>query len=133
MLPDPLTLYHPGTSPTVFSVHSMQGQESSRISADSDGSPDRRVIVRHSKNGKVGQIIDRHNFVIADTYTSEDGSEKTISLSLTVAIPRSLTNGMAISHQQLCMLISALQGEVITDIEEATASNNFKAFIRGEP
>lgn len=87
------------------------------------------LAIRHSVAGKGADIVDRHLVQFTRTIVDTNGSPRTLTVNLTLAVPRSSVITSQIVKDQIMNLLDLMSDGALTTL---ATSANIDSLLRGE-
>lgn len=112
-----------------YRLVSTDNQGTRRIDIATNLSAPAHLAIRHSTTGKGADIVDRHLVQFTRTIVDSNGSPRTLTVNLTMAVPRSAVITSQIVKDQVMNLLDLMSDGTLTTL---ATSNNIDSLLRGE-
>lgn len=112
-----------------YRLVSTDNQGTRRIDIATNLSAPAHLAIRHSTTGKGADIVDRHLVQFTRTIVDSNGSPRTLTVNLTMAVPRSAVITSQIVKDQVMNLLDLMSDGALTTL---ATSNNIDSLLRGE-
>lgn len=126
---DDLVLDDVSGDDVTYRLVSRDGSGSKRIDIATDLSQPAHCSIRHSVAGSGANAVDRHLVQFTRTLNDSAGVPRTLTVNLTVAVPRNAIITVAIVKDQICNLLDLLSDGAVASL---ASSNNISSLLRGE-
>lgn len=126
---DDLVLDDVSGDDVTYRLVSRDGNGSRRIDIATNLAQPAHLAIRHSVNGSGASAIDRHLVQFTRTLNDAAGIPRTLTVNLTVAVPRNAIITDQIVKDQLANLV-----DLVTDgaVASLATTNNISSLLRGE-
>lgn len=112
-----------------YRLVSRDGQGARRIDIATDLTQPAHMAIRHSTAGSGADAVDRHLVQFTRTINDSAGTPRTLTVNLTVAVPRNAAISTTIVKDQLANLVDLLSDGAVTTL---ASTNNISSLLRGE-
>lgn len=113
-------------------VYRLVGQDSQgtrRIDVATTLAAPAYLAIRHSQAGKGGDVVDRHLVQFIRTLVDSNGVPRTLTVNLTLAVPRNAVITSQIVKDQIMNLLDLMSDGALTTL---ATSANIDSILRGE-
>lgn len=112
-----------------YRLVTRDGNGSRRIDIATDLTQPAHLAIRHSVAGSGADAVDRHLVQFTRTLNDSGGTPRTLTVNLTIAVPRNAVITSTIVKDQLANLVDLLSDGAITTL---ASTNNISSLLRGE-
>lgn len=124
-----LTLDDASGDDVVYRLVSQDSQGTRRIDVATTLSAPAYLAIRHSLAGKGADAVDRHLVQFTRTLVDSNGVPRTLTVNLTVAVPRNAVITSQIVKDQIMNLLDLMSDGALTTL---ATSANIDSLLRGE-
>jgi len=126
---DDLVLDDVSGDDVTYRLTSRDGSGSKRIDVATTLSEPAFLSIRHSASGKGSDIVDRHLVQFTRTKNDSNGTPRTLTLNLTVAVPRNSAITSTIINDQIMNLLDLMASGGLASL---ASTANIDSLLRGE-
>jgi len=112
-----------------YRLVTRDGNGSRRIDIATDLTQPAHLSIRHSVAGAGANAVDRHLVQFTRTINDSTGIPRTLTVNLTMAVPRNAVITAALVKDQLANLVDLLSDGAVTSL---ASTNNISSLLRGE-